>query len=280
MFPDRTGMQTSLSLNKLKPYKKNTTAKYLHNTHMYRRPCAFMCIPHIYALRYITHAMYLDTYMGLPYIPKYTYIQFSDVEVVTNSFALRRKMKYENMLFILCYLSLGADHSLCSSNSKNNSWHPCAWILLGMSTVLFSHTGVPFLTKNPFGHLIRFQNPPPSPFPHFSPFSGLLSVHPLSIHPTSCFFLPLPPLVTCLQRASPCPLVAPGTFSAPLCSLLTCPLSLLMRHLFFPGKSPQPLNRRQSGLQVSGQERAGQAQKQTTGHIDNVFAVLYLPFTR
>lgn len=193
---------------------------------MYRRPCAFMCIPHIYALRYITHAMYLDTYMGLPYIPKYTYIQFSDVEVVTNSFALRRKMKYENMLFILCYLSLGADHSLCSSNSKNNSWHPCAWILLGMSTVLFSHTGVPFLTKNPFGHLIRFQNPPPSPFPHFSPFSGLLSVHPSSIHPSN--HLLLPSLATTRYMSSACqPLPTRGSGHLFCPSLLSADLPLI-----------------------------------------------------
>lgn len=51
-------------------------------------PCAHMCIPHIYAFRYTSHVIYLDPYIWLPYIPKYTYIQFSDV---TSSFALRRK---------------------------------------------------------------------------------------------------------------------------------------------------------------------------------------------
>lgn len=54
-------------------------------------PCAHMCIPHIYAFRYTSHVIYLDPYIGLPYIPKHTYIQFSDVEAVTRSFALRRK---------------------------------------------------------------------------------------------------------------------------------------------------------------------------------------------
>lgn len=55
------------------------------------RPCALVCIPHIYAFRYIPYVIYLDTYTGLPYIPKYTYSQFSDVEAVNDSFALRRK---------------------------------------------------------------------------------------------------------------------------------------------------------------------------------------------
>lgn len=48
-------------------------------------------MPRIYAFRYMPHVIYLDTYTGLPYIPKYTYIQLSHVEALTNSFPLRRK---------------------------------------------------------------------------------------------------------------------------------------------------------------------------------------------
>lgn len=44
-----------------------------------------VCVRQRYALRYLPRVLYLDTYTG------YTYVQFSDAEVVTNSFALRGK---------------------------------------------------------------------------------------------------------------------------------------------------------------------------------------------
>lgn len=71
-FPDRTGLQTSLSLNKL----RSTIKAQLQNTFMIytcmSRSCPPKRMPHTYAFRYMAHVIYLDTYRGLPYIPKYT----------------------------------------------------------------------------------------------------------------------------------------------------------------------------------------------------------------
>lgn len=78
-------------LNKLRPYNKNATAKYLPNIHVYEPTlCTYVHSTYIYAFRYMPHVIYLDTYKGLPYIPEYTHIPFSQVEALTNSIAFRR----------------------------------------------------------------------------------------------------------------------------------------------------------------------------------------------
>lgn len=142
--------------------------------------------------------------------------------------------------------------------------------------MLFTHIGVPcFLAKEPFGHLIKFQHPLPSPFLYFPPFSGLFlhpSIHP-TIYPSTCSS-------NTIQEVPSVPVVGHSLrFQAPsllFSTLHTHSLPFLSYHPFFPGK---PLSRRQFGLQVSGQEREGQAPKLTPGHVDDVLSVLYVPFT-
>lgn len=89
---------------------------------------------------------------------------------------------------------------------------------------------------------------PPAPFSYFSPFSGLFTTH----HP---LILYLTPFIKCLLCVSPWPLTAvQGPLSALLYSSPTYSLPFLSHSPFFPGKIPQLLSRKHSGLQVSGWE--------------------------
>ena len=84
------------------------------------RPYTLTCILHIYAFRYMAHIIYLDTYIGLPYIPEHAYIQ-----ALTHSSALRRTAFHQVVL--LESKSGSQTVELCPS--KINPWRPRAEFL-------------------------------------------------------------------------------------------------------------------------------------------------------
>lgn len=111
-------LQTSLSLNKLRP----TIKAQLQNTFMIytcmSRSCPPECMPHAYAFRSMAHVIYLDTYRGLPYIPKST-VNACLLTLLPAALLLEKAFPES---WCAC---LRADQTL-QLPSKISPWRPCA----------------------------------------------------------------------------------------------------------------------------------------------------------